>query len=182
MNESRHELELELAWLVKFLPQDLHKHKFIEIRQAYIKSLNDKVKDIRVREKEGKYTYTIKRFVKSSQETGYNQEETKEISKEEFLSFWNKADKKIKKIRYLYPLTNGPITEVDIYKDNLEGLTVVEVEFPSISAYKDFNIPNWFGKEVTDSKGIYPPYIANLQIDEVNRINKKYKQKPHKFE
>lgn len=182
MNNSSQELELELAWLVKSLPEDLTKYKSTEILQGYIESPDPNIKDIRIREKEGKYTYTIKTFVKNSQETGYNKESTRQLSKEEFTEFWKKASKKIRKVRYFYPLKDSLIAEVDIYKDNLEGLMVVEVEFPSISVYKAFKVPNWFGKEVTDSKGIYPPVIADMTIEEVNKINDNYQQKPHEFE
>ncbi len=59
---------------------------------------------------------------------------------------------------------------------------MVEVEFPSIEDCKKFNPPCWFGKEVTDSYGIYPPFIANLSIEEVNKINQEYTQKPHNFD
>ena|SRR3989344_5784728 len=182
MSGNSQNLELELAWLVKFLPVDLHSYKSSEIKQAYLDSQDSNTKDIRIREKEGKYTYTVKTFVKNPQETGYNREETKELSKEDFTGLWDKAKKKIRKIRYFHFLSDNLTAEVDVYEDNLEGLIVVEVEFPSISACKAFKVPDWFGKEVTDSKGIYPPFIADLSIQRVNKINKKYKQKPHEFE
>ena len=175
-------LELELAWLVKQLPKDLSKYTSTEIRQAYLASTDPNVKDVRIREKEGVYTYTIKTFVKNPQETGYNREETKKLSESEFSKLCEKADKKIRKIRYFYPLQNKLIAEVDFYKDNLEGLNVIEVEFPSISTFKNFKTPHWFGKEVTDSKGIYPPFIADLSLEEVNKINDRYHQKPHQFD
>ena len=176
------QIELELAWLVKRLPKDLNKHKSSEIKQAYLENKDPKAKDLRIREKSGVFTQTVKRFVKNSQETGYTSEETKSLSREEFLELWNKAKKKIRKARYFYPLPDGLTAEIDIYKDNLEGLMVVEVEFPSINSYKKFYAPDWFGKEVTDSKGIYPPVIAEMTLEEVDKINKAYKQKPHEFE
>lgn len=182
MIKSKNEIELELVWLVKNLPKDYKRHKSANIRQAYLKGSEPSVKDVRVREKNGVYTLTKKRFIKSPQETGYTQESTKKLTKEDFLKLWKISKKRIRKIRYFYPLDNGLIAEIDIYKDNLEGLIVVEVEFPSILAYEKFATPKWFGKEVTDSKGIYPPVIANMKLEEVDRINSKYKQKPHEFE
>lgn len=120
--------------------------------------------------------------MKNTQETGYTSEETKDLSKNEFENLWDKTKKKIRKTRYFYPLADGLTAEIDVYKDNLEGLVVVEVEFLSIDAYKIFSTPEWFGKEVTDSKGIYPPVIAEMTLEEVDKINKTYKQKPHEFE
>jgi adenylate cyclase len=179
---TNEELELELAWLVKFLPENLTKLKSIEIKQGYIESSDPKVKDVRIREKEGKFTYTTKTFIKNSQETGYNKESTRQLSKEEFSKLWGKANKKVRKLRYFYPMSENLTAEVDVYQDNLDGLVVVEVEFPSVSAYKAFEVPDWFGKEVTDSKGVYPPVIADMTIEEVKKINEKYRQKPHEFE
>lgn len=175
------EIELELAWLVKDLPDDLDKCDSIKIVQAYLDHEDPQIKDVRVREQDGVYTHTVKRFVKNSQETGYCYEETKKISQEEFLRLLEKSDKKVSKMRYFYPLLHNLTAEVDIYKDNLLGLNVVEVEFSNIGTCEQFETPNWFGKEVTDSKGIYPPFIANLSIKEVNKINDDYKQKPHNF-
>lgn len=176
------EIELELAWLTRYLPEDLDKCKSTEIKQAYFENSDPEVKDERIREKGGVFTHTIKRFLKSSQETGYTKEETRKLSEKEFLNLWNMAKKKIRKIRYFYSLLNGLTAEVDVYKDNLEGLVVVEVEFPSIESFKKFKKPDWFGKEVTDSKGIYPPVIANMTLQEVDKINRGYVQKPHEFE
>lgn len=174
--------ELELAWLVKSLPKDLDKYESTEIQQAYIESANPKIKDIRIRKKDGVFTYTVKSFIKNPQETGYNKEETKKLSKKEFLVLWKKSNKKVRKIRYFYPIADKLTAEIDVYKDNLEGLVVVEVEFLSIEVCKKFVVPDWFGKEVTDSKGVYPPFIANLSIEKVDQINDKYRQKPHEFE
>lgn len=175
------EIELELAWLVKYLPEDLEKCRSIKIVQAYIGHEDPKIKDVRIRNKGGVFTYTVKHFVKNSQETGYCREETRQISQAEFLRLMKSSNKKISKMRYFYPLKKGLTAEVDVYKENLKGLNVVEVEFPNLEAYEKFEIPAWFGKEVTDSKGVYPPFIANLSIDEVHKVNRCYKQKPHNF-
>ena len=180
--KTKSEIELELGWLVKYLPKDFEKSRSTEIKQAYLEGSEPSIKDVRVREKGGKYTRTVKIFIKSPQETGYTREKTKEITKEEFLSLWKKSKKKIRKVRYFYPLQDSLTAEIDVYKDNLEGLIVVEVEFPSIVAYKKFKKPSWFAKEVTDSKGIYPPVIADMTLEEADKINKAYKQKPHEFE
>lgn len=176
------EVELELAWLVKYLPKDLRKSKNTEIFQAYLENTDPNIKDIRIREKDGIFTYTVKSFIKSFQETGYTREVTKELSREKFINLRNQSKKHIRKIRYYYPLAGNLSAEIDVYKEKLEGLIVVEVEFPSIGAFKKFKAPKWFGKEVTDSVGIYPPVIADMSLKKINEINNKYQQKPHEFE
>lgn len=176
------EIELELAWLVDKIPKDLYSHKSFEIRQGYLENSDPAVKDIRVREKGGNYTKTIKYPIQNPLETGYSKEVTTKLTKEEFERLWESTDNKIWKKRYIYPLPNNLTAEIDVYQNNLAGLIVAEVEFPSINAYKKFEKPLWFGKEVTDSKGIYPPVIANMGFPEVQKMNFEYHQKPHHFD
>jgi len=174
--------ELELAWLVRGLPDDLDKSSGVKIRQGYLPNDNPEIKDIRVRDKNNKFTYTVKEFLKNSRETGFCSEETKDLSEEEFEKLWEKAEKKTAKTRYYYSLKGGLVAEIDMYENNLSGLVVVEIEFLSLVSYKAFEPPEWFGKEVTDSKGIYPPVIAEMTIGEVNKMNEEHVQAPHDFE
>lgn len=58
----------------------------------------------------------------------------------------------IEKSRYLVPLENGEVAELDIYKGKLLGLYTVEVEFESQEQAKAFVPPKWFGKEITFDK------------------------------
>ncbi len=176
------QIELELAWLVKDLPKDHEKCPSFEIIQGYLKHQDDGIKDERIRKKKGVFTHTVKRFMVSTKETGFCEEETKKISEEEYSNLMKQSDKKIRKKRYLYPLNSGLTAEIDIYRDNLEGLNVVEVEFPDLENCKKFNPPDWFGKEVTDSLGVYPRHVANLSFEEADQINQAYEQKPHHFE
>jgi CYTH domain-containing protein len=55
----------------------------------------------------------------------------------------------IEKTRYLVPLSEKLIAEVDVYKNDLQGIRTVEVEFESRNQAETFKIPSWFGKEVT---------------------------------
>ena len=42
------------------------------------------------------------------------------------------------------------VAEVDEYAGSLDGLVVVEVEFPDEDAAAGFEPPAWFGRELTD--------------------------------
>jgi CYTH domain-containing protein len=55
------------------------------------------------------------------------------------------------KTRYRIPLKDGTVAELDIYNGYLNGLITVEVEFDSVEAANTFEVPDWFGEEVTDS-------------------------------
>ena len=51
MKNTRQEIELELAWLVASLPNNLGQYKNIKIVQAYLENSDPHIKDARVREK-----------------------------------------------------------------------------------------------------------------------------------
>jgi CYTH domain-containing protein len=55
----------------------------------------------------------------------------------------------IDKRRYKIYLGFGLIAELDIFKGLLDGLMVVEVEFPPGEQAKHFVAPAWFGEEIT---------------------------------
>ena len=75
----------------------------------------------------------------------------------------------IKKLRYFIPLENNLIAELDIYQDQLEGLMVVEVEFPSINHARNFMVPNWFGTELTENKKYKNKNLATCtSLEELN--------------
>lgn len=179
-------IELEKAYLLKESPKDLTKQKSVQITQAYLENYSDdsgkKVKNARVRKVGNKFEFTVKYSAGKEEETGQLIENTKEITKDEYVELIKQSTKKIVKIRYYYPLENGYTAEIDVYQNNLQGFTVAEVEFESLNKEKAFVPPAWFGKEVTDSQGIYPPFIADKTIDEVNKINEEYNQKPHQYE
>ncbi len=180
------EIELEKGWLVKELPKDLRKHKTVAITQAYLENYTDdsgrKVKDARVRKTGDNFEFTVKYFAGDEKETGQLIEKNKKITKEAYVELIKQATKKITKERIYYPLENGLVAEVDIYQNNLQGLVVTEVEFPSIKKEQEFKKPDWLGKEVTDSDGIYPPVIAEMNLEEVEKINEEYEQESHNYE
>ncbi len=182
---QRLDSELELAWLVAEMPKDLNKLKKSQITQAYLEDFRDdtgmELKDVRIRKQDDKFQMTLKYFAGDSKETGQVIEKTEEITKEKFIELIKKATNKVVKTRYYIPLADNLTAELDVYQNNLAGLNVLEVEFPSVRKAETFTAPDWFGKEVTDSEGIYPPKIADLTLEQVRKINEAYIQKEHNF-
>ena len=71
----------------------------------------------------------------------------------------------ISKTRYRIPIGNDLTAELDIFDGALNGVLLVEVEFPDEAAARSFIPPKWFGEDVTldpryhnsnMSKGIRP--------------------------
>lgn len=180
------EIELEQGWLVKELPQDLKKVKKSEITQAYFDDYVDengvKPRDARVRKIDDSYEFTVKYYAGSAKETGQLIEKTKKITKDEYIELIKKADKKVVKTRYYYPLENDLTAEIDVYRNQHDGLNFVEVEFSSLSKLNNFTPPAWFGKEITDSNACYPYYMADRSAEELTKELGSYEQAPHNYD
>ena len=69
------------------------------------------------------------------------------ITKEEFEILKRFCDGKI--IRDSYQISKN--TVLRIYQGRFEGLIRVEVEFQGEDEAQSFNIPDWFGKEITET-------------------------------
>jgi isoleucyl-tRNA synthetase len=183
---KRLDIELEKVWLVNKLPENINKVKKANITQAYLENYKDdsgmEIHNARIRKMDNDYSFTVKYFAGSTTETGQQIEKTEQITKEKYIELIKQATKKVVKTRYYFPLDNALTAEIDMYQNELQGLNVVEVEFPSISKEKNFKKPEWFGKEVTDSEGVYPPIIAGKTFEDVNKINEGYTQAPHNYE
>lgn len=133
--------EIERKFLIKKLPENLENFKNYEIKQGYI-STNP---TIRLRQQDKKHILTIK-----SSGLMKKQEYELELTKEQFEQLWLKIEgNTVEKIRYIIPLNSGLIAELDVYKGFLSGFMNVEVEFNSTKDAIMFDIPDWFGQEVT---------------------------------
>jgi CYTH domain-containing protein len=54
----------------------------------------------------------------------------------------------MEKVRY--EIKHGDVTiELDIYSGVFSGLIIAEVEFESEEESRNFEVPDWFGREVT---------------------------------
>ena len=138
--------EVEKKWLIQGELPDLNGIKGKEVFQGYIAVTSDGT-EVRVRQKGEKYFQTIKSdgdLVRGEIEI--------ELTKDQFDNLWQAtAGKRLEKTRYEIKYGDATI-ELDVYKGNLESLTVAEVEFSSVRDSEIFSPPSWFGKEVTEDK------------------------------
>jgi len=136
--------EIERKFLIKSLPDNLEQYPHKEIRQGYLVVTEDGT-EVRLRQKEEKYFQTIKSGggkVRSELEI--------EITKEQFEVLWQATQgKRVGKTRYEIPCQGG-IIELDVYHDDLAGLSVAEVEFTNEEDSDKFVAPEWMATEVTD--------------------------------
>ena len=137
-------MEIERKFLVKKLPENLECFEQKRISQGYM--CTNPV--VRIRRSNDEYFLTYKGRGKMVRE-----EHEFPLTAEAFEHMLPKIDGiLIDKVRYLIPLADGHVAELDIFQGVLEPLRLVEVEFASVEEAERFVAPDWFGEDVTNSK------------------------------
>lgn len=144
-------MEIERKFLVSACP-DLTSYTCHFIEQSYISM--DPV--IRLRQKDDYYFLTVK-----SKGHMIREEFEIELTSGQYHTLLPKVEgHKITKKRYIIPIYNNLIAELDLYSNNLDGLITVEVEFATESDALTFIPPHWFGKDVTEDVRYKNNYMA----------------------
>jgi adenylate cyclase len=117
--------------------------------------------EIRVRRAGSGDVLTVKRGA------GRTREETEvTLSRDQAEDLWPLTEgRRIRKRRYRVE-GDGITIEVDVYGDQLEGLAVAEIEFPSEEASDEFDPPSWVGRELTDKPGYANEHLAEDGLPE----------------
>ena len=146
--------EIERKWLVGDPPVDLGTVPSRRIDQGYV-AIDPDSTEVRVRRADAEAVMTVKQGA-----GGIRAEEEFAIPPDRFERLWPlTAGRRVQKRRHLIPGPDGLTFELDVYGGDLEGLKVVEVEFPDEQAAQSFAAPAWFGREVTDD-----PRYKNQQL------------------
>ncbi|BBO86098.1 CYTH domain-containing protein [Desulfosarcina ovata] len=147
-------IEIERKFLVRHLPESLDNASGVSIRQGYLIISADGT-ELRIRQKGARFFQTIKMG------EGLRRTEIEiEISQAQFEQLWPHTEgRRVSKTRYHLP--QGEYTaEVDRFAGALQGLLLVEVEFPSEGASRAFSPPEWFGTDVTEDKRYKNKHLA----------------------
>lgn len=140
------EWEIERKFVVSHVPEGLlEPRKYKEIRQGYLAF--DDEKEIRIRDKSGKYTMTIK------QGTGLKRLETQiDLHEAQFETLWPLTSGfRVEKRRYDIKFLSH-ILSLDVYYGPLEPLVTVEVEFENEQQSREFLPPDFADREVTTNQ------------------------------
>lgn len=155
-------MEIEKKFQVLLIPEHLEIYEKKEIEQGYL----CKKPVVRIRKSNEEYILTYKSRIgmnNGSMSALTCEEIEMPLSKDAYEHLKEKVDYNIiKKTRYLIPLEDDLMAELDIFKDSLEGLYFVEVEFESEEAAELFQPPEWFGKDVTYEKKYRNSFLAKL--------------------
>jgi CYTH domain-containing protein/CHAD domain-containing protein len=138
--------EIERKFLLTRLPPEVEQSPATEIEQGYLVVSTEA--EVRVRRAGEAHSLTLKRG------SGEEREEIEiAIDADQLGTLWQACEHRLSKRRHLVPLDDDLEAEVDVYSGSLDGLRVVEVEFPSREAAASFEPPRWFGREVTGDRG-----------------------------
>jgi CYTH domain-containing protein len=136
-------LEIERKYRLSDLPSWVEECRSEEIEQGYLALARDGT-EVRLRRRGGRLLLTAK---VGTGETRV--EEEIELEGEQFDALWPLTEgRRIWKIRYLVPY-EGLTLEVDVFKGDLEGMLIAEIEFDSEEASAEFEPPLWLGLDVT---------------------------------
>jgi len=163
-------IELERTFLAREVPKGLKECKYKEIIDIYIPKTGHP--SLRVRKNGNKFEITKKVPIKDNDASQYD-EQNIIITETEFNEL-NKLDgKKVRKIRYYY-LFNGRTAEVDVFKDLLEGLILIDFEFNSAEEKDSFEIPDFCLAEVTQEEFIAGGMISGKSYKDIEKQLEKY--------
>lgn len=140
---KNHGLEIERKFLLHRLPDDLDPKQGVVIRQGYLSDEGDR--SVRLRQSGEQFFLTCK------QGRGVVRREVEiTIDQVQFEALWPLTESaRVSKIRYRYPLADGLVAELDVFDDSLAPLQVVEVEFDEHERAMAFEVPGFFGPDVT---------------------------------
>lgn len=152
-------LEIERKYLLKRIPVNLLKEPPINIKQGYLLT-SEKGFEIRLRQQDNTFFQTFK-----SEGTLIREEIEIELSKIQFDYLWKHVKSRIiQKQRYVMKY-NDLFIELDVYKGELEGLVVAEVEFDNVQDSKEFIPPDYFNREITFDKQFKNYYLADKELN-----------------
>lgn len=154
-------MEIEKKFLVKVLPANLVKYDKKCIEQGYLCS--EPV--VRIRRSDDRYILTYKsvsdNIAEKNTDVRINNEVEVPLTKDAYEHLREKTDDNlIEKERYIIPLPDGHIGELDIFGGRLEGLYFIEVEFSDEKDAENFVPPEWFGENVSHDKRYTNSYLS----------------------
>ena len=142
-------IEREKTYLAKYVPEGLLNCRSKEIIDVYI---SDSVEHPMLRIRKNGDTYEItKKTPVSGTDSSEQIEQTIPLSAEEFVSLSVTPGKRLQKQRYYYNYQDRT-AEIDVFKGDLNGLVIVDVEFENSEDKNNFTIPDFCLADVTQEK------------------------------
>lgn len=168
------ELELELTFLAKELPEGIKTIRPTRIVDIYIPDTPEH-SHLRLRQKGEKYEMTKKMPVVEGN-ASEQIEQTIPLTEEEFTTLSSCSKKRVTKDRYNIEI-EGKMAEIDIFVDGLKGLVLMDFEFNTVKEKSDFKIPDIALADVTQEDFIAGGLLAGKTYDDIAPELKRFNYK-----
>ncbi len=160
-----HELEHELTFLAKELPEGLEGCRKKELLDIMLPT-DAKHPDLRIRKQGERHLITRKYPTEDGGKRVFH-EFTVPLSPEQFEELERSVKgKRLRKTRY-YHEEDGHVFEISVFHDEFEGLVLVDVEFEAGEEIDDFTMPSWCLAEVTGQEWKAGGYLAGRDYEEI---------------
>lgn len=158
------ELELELTFLAKDLPDNIKTVKPTRITDIYIPDAPEH-SHLRLRQKGERYEIT-KKLPVTEGNASEQIEQTILLTKEEYIALSNCSKKRVAKDRYNI-MVEGKMAEIDVFVDGLEGLVLMDFEFNTIEEKSAFKMPSIVLSDVTQEEFIAGGLLAGKKYNDI---------------
>lgn len=164
-NTAKQEQEYELTYLAASMPKEINDVTPVEMIDAYVPDDSSVHSRLRIR-KSGDSFQITKKVPSSGGDASVHTETTLNIDEDEFDSLISNNNKKVSKLRYKVNI-NGSPAEVDVFKEDLEGLVVIDFEFDSEAEKNDFVAPSVCLADITQEDFIAGGLIAGKSYKDI---------------
>jgi len=164
-------LELEKIYLAKYLPEGLARCESAEINDIYIPR-EDAYPKMSIRQKGDRYEIAKKVRMDVS-DSSAQEEQTMTLSAKEYAALAQTEGKKLRKTRYEYPC-GDMIAEIDIFRDSLAGLVIVNVEFDSPEEKESFPMPEFCLADVTQEEFLAGGMLSGKNYADIENELKRF--------
>lgn len=158
--------ELELTYLAKNLPVGFEKSPSKEMLDIYLPTGSEHP-TLRVRRQGDRLEITKKEPI-NPDDRSHQLETTIPLTKEEYAELSQLPGKRLEKTRYYFE-ENGTTFEIDVFRGDLVGLVVVDVEFDSLEKKGKFVKPDWCLAEVTQENFIAGGMLCGKKYADIER-------------
>ena len=162
------DIEYELTYLAKFIPEQIKDSKPKTIIDYYLPETNCIHPKLRLRDKNGVYEITKKEPI-NSYDSSEQYEHTIALTKQEYDDLTKNLKRVVEKDRYNIVI-NGYQADVDVFKGKLAGLVLIDFEFKSAKNKNNFTPPNVCLADVTQEAFIAGGKLAGKTYNNIEKF------------
>jgi CYTH domain-containing protein len=166
------EIERELTFLASSLPVEIENVTPKRLVDVYIPESGVDHPHLRLRQKGDTYEITKKTQIQEGDASTHH-EMTIALDEKEFSALASASKKRIVKDRYLVSIDGYP-AEVDVFREALEGLVLIDFEFSSEQDKQNFVAPSVCLADVTQEEFIAGGLLAGKEYDEIEPLLKNF--------